>query len=101
MKKPGWLKNAIAKPNGYYSPKGELLKSRNLTQAECDEWNGVKAPKPASAPAPEFVAEPAPAAEEVESDLPPIEAAVEAAEEEDGFKPKPGSKIVNMFKPRG
>ena len=97
MKKPGWLKNAIAKPNGYYSPKGELLKSRKLTQAECDEWNGVKAAAPA--PAPEPVEEAV--AEEVELDLDPVEAAVEAAEEEDGFKPKAGSKIVDMFKPRG
>jgi hypothetical protein len=108
MKKPGWLKNAIAKPNGYYSPKGELLKSRNLTQAECDEWNGVKAPKPAPkpapAPAPEFVAEPV--AEELETDMPEPEAptSIEEAMNEPGddadFKPKPGSKIVDMFKPR-
>lgn len=97
MKKPGWLKNAIAKPNGYYSPKGELLKSKSLTQAECDEWNGVKAAAPT--PAPEPVEESV--AEEVELDLDPVEAAVEAAEEEDGFKPKAGSKIVDMFKPRG
>ena len=97
MKKPGWLKNAIAKPNGYYSPKGELLKSKSLTQAECDEWNGVKAKAPT--PAPEPVEESV--AEEVELDLDPVEAAVEAAEEEDGFKPKAGSKIVDMFKPRG
>lgn len=45
MKKPGWLRNAIAKPNGYYSPKGELLKRKALTQQECDAWNGVVAPK--------------------------------------------------------
>lgn len=103
MKKPGWLKNAIAKPNGYYSPKGELLKSKNLTQAECDEWNGVKAPKPAPkpapAPAPEFVAEPV--VEEVETNAP---ASMDEAMNEPGddadFRHKPGSKIVDMFKPR-
>lgn len=39
--KPGWLKDSVAKIDGYYSPKGEKLKSASLTQAHCDEWNGV------------------------------------------------------------
>jgi hypothetical protein len=41
MTKPSWLRDAIAKENGYYSKKGELLKVAALTKAECDEWNGV------------------------------------------------------------
>lgn len=40
--KGGALKNAIAKQGGFYSVKGEKLKSAKLTQAEIDEWNGVK-----------------------------------------------------------
>jgi hypothetical protein len=104
MKKPGWLKNAIAKPNGYYSQKGELLKSKSLTQAECDEWNGVKAKAPAPAPAPEPTPEPVvePVAEEVETDesveeeSTPIEEAMEAASEEEDSKPVE----LNQFKPK-
>ena len=49
--KAGALKNAIAKQGGFYSPKGEKLKSALLTQAEIDDWNGVKptaAPKAAA-----------------------------------------------------
>jgi len=42
MKKPGWLKDAVATENGYVSPKGELLKSAKLSQAHIDEWNGVE-----------------------------------------------------------
>jgi|SaaInlStandDraft_1057018.scaffolds.fasta_scaffold391166_2 hypothetical protein len=99
MKKPGWLKDTIAKPNGYYTPKGELVKRKSLSKEEIDAWNGVKAAKPAPAPAPEFVAEPA--VEEVETDAP---ASVDKAMNEPGddadFSHKPGSKIVDMFKPR-
>lgn len=100
MKKPGWLKDAIAKPNGYYSPKGELLKRKALTEEEINAWNGTKA---APAPAPEFVPEPVEeVAEEVETDLPEEteEEQVEAADLVDEFKPKPGAKIVDMFKAR-
>jgi len=42
MKKPSGLRNAIAKRDGYYSPKGEKLKGASLSQAEVDAWNGVK-----------------------------------------------------------
>ena len=40
--KTGNIKNAIAKQGGFYSVKGEKLKAAKLTQAEIDEWNGVK-----------------------------------------------------------
>ena len=107
MKKPGWLKNAIAKPNGYYSPKGELLKSKSLTQAECDEWNGVKAKAPAPKPAPEPVAEEVveevvEEVEEVETDEPvemestPIEEAMESADKEEKSEPVE----LSQFKPK-
>lgn len=45
--KTGNIKNAIAKQGGFYSVKGEKLKAAKLTQAEIDEWNGVKSVKPA------------------------------------------------------
>lgn len=41
MKKPAYLKDAVARLNGFYSKKGEKLKSRRLTPEFCDEWNGV------------------------------------------------------------
>jgi len=70
--KAGALKNAIAKQGGFYSPKGEKLKSALLTQAEIDEWNGVK-PAPKVAAKVEVV---------VEDDLQPmLEAAAEDLEE--------------------
>ena len=43
--KPGWLKDSIAKVDGYYSPKGELLKSSKLSQEQVDAWNGVEKKK--------------------------------------------------------
>ena len=49
-KKIGYLKDSIAKASGYYSVNGEKLKGASLSQAQQDEWNGVKAkaaPKPA------------------------------------------------------
>lgn len=101
MKKPGWLKDTIAKPNGYYTPKGELVKRKSLSKEEIDAWNGIEAPKPAPAPAPapEFVAEPV--VEEVETVTPAsVDEAINEPGDEVDFKPKPGSKIVDMFKPR-
>jgi hypothetical protein len=99
MKKPGWLKDTIAKPNGYYTPKGELVKRKSLSKEEIDAWNGVEAPKPTPAPAPEFVAEPV--VEEVETDTPAsVDEAMNEPGEDADFTPKPGSKIVDMFKPR-
>tara|TARA_B110000977_G_C11040429_1_gene478660 strand:- start:818 stop:1051 length:234 start_codon:yes stop_codon:yes gene_type:complete len=56
VKKKGWLAKAEARPTGYYV-KGEKLKSAGLTQAECDAWNGVKAPAPKPAPVVEAVVE--------------------------------------------
>jgi hypothetical protein len=41
ISKPTWLKNAVAKPWGYYSKKGHLLKKANLSKEYCDEWNGT------------------------------------------------------------
>lgn len=38
-KRIGFLKNAIARPKGYYSPKGEKLVSVRLTQEEIDAFN--------------------------------------------------------------
>lgn len=46
-KKIGFLKNAIAKANGYYSKSGEKLVSAKLTQSEMDEFNGSSAEKQA------------------------------------------------------
>ena len=34
MNKPGWLKDSIAKADGYYSPKGEKLKGVKLSQEQ-------------------------------------------------------------------
>ena len=48
IEKKGWLKNAEARTNGFYI-NGKKEKGANLTQAEVDAWNGVKA-KPAPAP---------------------------------------------------
>lgn len=49
--KTGYLKNSIAKANGYYTAKGEKLKGAVLSQEQQDAWNGVvkkvaKAKKP-------------------------------------------------------
>ena len=52
MVKPKWLANAIAKADGYYSEKGEKLKSIKLTEQQINEWNGTT-----PAPEPEVVAE--------------------------------------------
>lgn len=51
MKKVGYLKDSIAKADGYFSPKGEKLKGGKLSQDAQDAWNGVKkkAPKKAKA----------------------------------------------------
>jgi hypothetical protein len=46
MAKPTWLKDAIAKEDGYYNAKGERLKVARLTAEQIAEWNGVK-PAPA------------------------------------------------------
>ena len=51
MKKPSYLKDAIAKLDGYYTARGEKLKNVKLSQEQVDEWNGV-AKKAAPAPAP-------------------------------------------------
>lgn len=46
MKKESWLvkAGAVAKADGFYTPKGERLKKANLTEAEVAEWNGVAVP---------------------------------------------------------
>ena len=67
IEKKGWLKNAEARTNGFYI-NGKKEKGANLTQAEVDAWNGVKA-KPAPAP---VVEEPV---EEVVVEEAPIEEA--------------------------
>lgn len=40
--KTGYLKDSIAKVDGYYSPRGEKLKGATLSQADIDAWNGTK-----------------------------------------------------------
>ena len=45
ISKPGWLEEAIAKPDGYYTAKGEKLKGANLSAEHIAEWNGESAPK--------------------------------------------------------
>ena len=72
--KGGALKNAIAKQGGFYSVKGEKLKSAKLTQAEIDEWNGVKPAAAAAVAKVEKVVED----EEIQ---PMLEAAAEDLEE--------------------
>lgn len=37
-------KGASPTLKGWVSPKGELLKSQRITQAQIDEWHGVSAP---------------------------------------------------------
>ena len=49
MKKPSYLKDAIAKVDGFYSAKGEKLKSQILSEEFCNEWNGVKKAAPKKA----------------------------------------------------
>ena len=46
MSKPSWLEEAIAKPDGYYTVKGEKLKGANLSAEHIAEWNGESAPAP-------------------------------------------------------
>lgn len=43
VNKPGWLSEAIAKPDGYYTEGGEKLKGVMLTPAQVAEWNGTAA----------------------------------------------------------
>lgn len=57
MKKVGYLKNAVAKPNGFYSQTGEKLKGQALTDEFIAEWNGTAKPKAAPAPKVEEVTE--------------------------------------------
>jgi hypothetical protein len=45
MKKAGWLKDAVARPEGYFDAKGKKLKGATLSQEHCDEWNGVSKAK--------------------------------------------------------
>lgn len=62
MNKPSWLKHSIAKADGYYTVRGEKLKSIKLTKQQITEWNGVQA-EPAPEPTPEPVVEEAPVEE--------------------------------------
>jgi|TARA_A200000159_G_scaffold43631_1_gene40059 hypothetical protein len=55
VNKPGWLEEAIAKPDGYYTVDGEKLKGVMLTPQQVDEWNGTTAP--AADPEPEMLVE--------------------------------------------
>ena len=41
VNKPGWLEEAIAHPDGYYTVDGEKLKGVMLTPAQVAEWNGT------------------------------------------------------------
>ena len=42
QKKTGWLAKSTATKRGYVQ-RGVMLKRANLTQAQCDEFNGVVA----------------------------------------------------------
>jgi len=46
MNKPNWLKNAIAKEDGFYTIKGEKLKNQKLTAEFIQEWNNTDVPNP-------------------------------------------------------
>ena len=46
VNKPGWLEEAIAKPDGYYTVGGEKLKGLMLTPQQIAEWNGTSKPEP-------------------------------------------------------
>jgi hypothetical protein len=41
-RRPGWLKNAVATPRGYETPRGELLKAVQLNPIQIAEWNGTE-----------------------------------------------------------
>jgi hypothetical protein len=61
-------KNATPTLRGWVSPKGELLKSQRITQAQIDEWHGMAmAPaKPAKPVKPTVQADPLEAKSKVE-----------------------------------
>jgi len=46
MIKPNWLKDASAKEDGFYSPKGEKLKNQRLSPDFIEQWNGGIVYKP-------------------------------------------------------
>ena len=73
--KPGYLKNAIAKLDGYYTVKGEKLNNTILSQAYCDEWNGVEVvvPTKTKKPKKEKVVEATEPEVEVEATEPEVE----------------------------
>ena len=55
IKAPRWIKNPKATKRGWVNAKtGELLKSMAISQADCDEFNGVKAAPIPVEPAPVF-----------------------------------------------
>ena len=56
VNKPGWLSEAIAKPDGYYTESGEKLKGVMLTPQQIAEWNGTAAVAE-SDPEPEMIVE--------------------------------------------
>jgi len=89
MNKPGWLKHSIAKADGYYTIRGEKLKSIKLTKQQITEWNGGAQAEPAPEPTPEPVVEEAPV-EEV--------AAEEVAAEESVVEEKPAKKTYSRKK---
>ena len=50
VKKPTWLRDAVAKPTGYYTKNGIRLKGARLSPEQIAEWNGEPVPEPAPAP---------------------------------------------------
>lgn len=46
MIKPNWLKDAIAKEDGFYTVKGEKLKNQKLSPDFIEQWNGGIVHKP-------------------------------------------------------
>jgi hypothetical protein len=73
-----WLKNAIAKNDGYYSPRGEKLKACRLTDQQVAAFNRKQEAKAEEVK----VEEPAPVVEEVVVEEAPAEEVEVAVEEE-------------------
>jgi len=87
MKKVGYLRNAIAKSNGFYSPTGEKLKSQRLSDEFIAEWNGTKA-----APAPKVEE----VVEEVTEEV--VEEAPKPVAKKKGKKKKGKSTLASIAK---
>lgn len=54
VKKPTWLRDAVAKPTGYYTKDGIRLKGATLSLEQIAEWNGEPVPAPKKTSQPEI-----------------------------------------------